>query len=52
MGEANTAALEPLLLAAIREVALLEHDRKAALPPARRAFESLLSQATRQPASQ
>jgi hypothetical protein len=51
MGEANTAALEPLLLAAIREVALLEHDRKA-LPPARRAFESLLSQATRQPASQ
>jgi TetR/AcrR family transcriptional regulator, transcriptional repressor for nem operon len=42
MGSANTGALASLLLAAIREVALLEHDRKAALPSARRAFESLL----------
>ena len=42
MGCANTAALATLLLAAIREVAVLEHDRKSALPSARRAFESLL----------
>ena len=42
MGSANSAALAPLLLAAIREVAVLEHDRKSALPSARRAFESLL----------
>jgi TetR/AcrR family transcriptional regulator, transcriptional repressor for nem operon len=42
MGSANTGALAWLLLAAIREVAVLEHDRKAALPSARRAFESLL----------
>jgi TetR/AcrR family transcriptional regulator, transcriptional repressor for nem operon len=42
MGKANAAALAPLLLAVIREVAVLEHDRKAALPSARRAFESLL----------
>jgi TetR/AcrR family transcriptional regulator, transcriptional repressor for nem operon len=44
MGSANTGALAWLLLAAIREVAVLEHDRKAALPSARRAFESLLEQ--------
>jgi hypothetical protein len=42
MGSSNTAALAPLLLAAIREVAVLEHDRNSALPSARRAFESLL----------
>ena len=44
MGSANAGALASLLLAAIREVAVLEHDRKAALPSARRAFESLLEQ--------
>jgi TetR/AcrR family transcriptional repressor of nem operon len=42
MGSASGAALAPLLLAAIREVAVLEHDRQSALPSARRAFESLL----------
>ena len=42
---ADTAVLAPLLLAAIREVAVLEHERKAALPSARRAFESLLARA-------
>ena len=52
MGEANIAALAPLLFAPIREVALLEHNRKAALASARRASESLLSHATREPASQ
>jgi len=40
---ADTAALAPLLLAAIREVAVLEHERKAALPSARQAFDSLLA---------
>jgi TetR/AcrR family transcriptional regulator, transcriptional repressor for nem operon len=39
---ADAAALAPLLLAAIREVAVLEHERKAALPSVRRAFEALL----------
>jgi AcrR family transcriptional regulator len=38
----DAQALAPLLLAAIREVAVLEHDQTSALPPARRAFESLL----------
>jgi AcrR family transcriptional regulator len=42
MDSANAGALAPLLLAAIREVAVLEHDRRAALPSVRRAFESLL----------
>jgi AcrR family transcriptional regulator len=43
MGVAGPRALAPLLLAAVREVAILEHEHGAPLPAVRRSFESLLS---------
>jgi AcrR family transcriptional regulator len=43
MGADAPRYLAPLLLAAVREVAILEHERGAALPAARRSFESLLN---------
>ncbi len=47
MGVAAPRALAPLLLAAVREVAILEHERGAPLPAVRRSFESLLDSGRR-----